>query len=193
MKRKIDNRLERQIVRLLDGQLGPVQRADLEKRLIREPEANALLQEYEHQDRELREALTAAWNPSVRTDAAELVAPDADVPARAMLGRRAWWAGAAAAIVLLGAGAWLAWRNAGPQAATEPPPPLVATPPREDTSAVDPSAADVVLPGAPATPGRRVRRVDRFYIDVFDDETREFRRFHIDREQIRNEPTYVGL
>ncbi len=48
MTRKIDNRLERQIVRLLDGQLGPRQRAELEKQLIRDPEANALRQEYEN-------------------------------------------------------------------------------------------------------------------------------------------------
>ena len=52
---------------------------------------------------------------------------------------------------------------------------------------------DMVLPDLPGLRGPKVRRIDRFHIDVFDDETREFRRFHIDREQIRNQPTYVGL
>ncbi len=188
--RRVCRRLQRQILRRLDGQLSEEETALLERELIRNPSANRLLREYSELDRQCREALDVALAPSGARSASP-----APRPAERRPRARRWGAVAAAAAALLAGGLWAAWgvldgpgadaptRSAAldrpnPQPHIQKEVPRVH-PPRDRTE------TDAVWPP--------VRRIDRYRIDVFDEQTNQLHRLNLDHEHLRVPVSWEGL
>jgi anti-sigma factor RsiW len=113
----VDENIERLIVRRLDGELTEDERVELDRALLRSPEARALLEEYERIDASasaaLASSLAADGEPSVSFP--RIAAP----PARKGYSR-AWWAlpaAVAAAIAVLVT--FIGPRPKGPELVTE--------------------------------------------------------------------------
>jgi len=180
MRHDTSRDLERRINLLLDGRLSEAEAAELEKELIRNPRANLLRQDYARGDEQVRRALDAILAPS-----AEEVCPTEAAVARSAASFSRWPAAAAAtaaAALLLAAGAYLAWRADGTTSPTSPPK-LVAHG-EDERPAVEPAPPDTWQPPAePDVPEHRVRRIDRYSVDVFDPQTQELRRLLVDQEQ----------
>jgi anti-sigma factor RsiW len=127
----VDPNIERLIVRRLDGELTPDEQLELDRVLLKCPEARALLEEYERID-----GLASAAVASV-------VADDREMPARSEpLGQqqpahgysRAWWALPAAVAAAIALAALLGVPDVkGPQLVEQPP----SAPPKLAQSAVN--------------------------------------------------------
>ncbi len=167
----IDERVEHLVSRSLDGELTEAESLELNRLLIRSPEARALMEEHERTGTLAGEALRAAFADGASSD------ERAGQLARAAVSRRRPWpamrrAPAVAAAVLVGmiigggAGHWAATRAipAAPEPAGIDPahPPLVAgaVPVEDDSSAI-------VVEG----PRRHEQRTVHDIFGVFDEET----------------------
>jgi len=170
--------IEAQITRLLDGELAEAERTELERQLLCDPEAHAMLREVRALDEQVRAALAAALAPR---------------RAEGSPGRRMSWpavAAVAAAVVLAG----VLWATLRP--GPDRPGPHVAKAPdglKPTTAAVE-MATDQFIP---APRGQRflrpVRRIDRFPVGLFDAESGQFRIIDIDREQTQTQPVWLDL
>lgn len=88
---RVNERIERLIVRRLDGELTADEQLELDRELMRSPEARDLLDSYQQID----EAASAALVEAVGTDnelSVALADLPATVPARSTRHGRAWWA-----------------------------------------------------------------------------------------------------
>ncbi len=97
----VDARIERLIVRRLDGELSDPEQAELDRAILRDPHVRALLEEYERIDSAASAALVEALDGGVRPPARS--ARIAAQPARRGYGRM-WWllpVAAAAAVAVL--------------------------------------------------------------------------------------------
>lgn len=175
--------LEVKINRLLDGELSQADRAELERQLLRDPAAHAMLRTCTALDEQCRDALDAALGQPIPT------------AARQAGRRRALWAAsAAAAAVLLAAVLWSVF--SGPSPSPEPGPDVANIPDNPDPSSLP--TIELMLdqfdPDPPSgRPVRPVRRVDRFPVGVFDAEAGQLRIFHVDREHSRIQPVWDDL
>jgi len=171
--------IEVKINRLLDGELAGAERAELERELLCNPDAHAMLRDYTALDEQVREAMDAALAPS---------------PSQAPPARRALWPAVAAAVAAAAVLAVVLWSTFQHR----PGPPdrnIVKTPdnPAPTTAAVE-LITDQFVPTPPAeTFVRPVRRVDRFPVGLFDAESGQFRVIQVDREQTRMQPVWLDL
>jgi len=175
MTDRVDEHLEERIIRLVDGELNEAEAAALERELLRNPAAARLKQEVEQQDETVRLALEAA-----------LTAPSGagrTVAARRTMTLLRWTTTAAAAAIVLGGALWLVWPSNETVRA-----------PRGDGVANGDAGARVEQPAAldafqpptePEVPLRRIRHVDRFYVDFYDEQRNEFRRVPFERERVQ--------
>lgn len=186
MAEKVTKDLQRRIVRLLDGELSGPEADELERELIRSPSGNRLLREYERQDHLVSDALAGVLSP---LSAEEHPPAPAARPQRPSA--RPWTAAAAAAAAaMLATGLWFGLGPDGPAGA----PPGERVSGGAGQSLTEASAADRWVPPAEAEfPARRVRRIDRFSFDVFDEQGNEFRRLYVDREQTQIRLTSMDL
>ena len=173
--------LEVKINRLLDDELSQADRAELERQLLRDPAAHAMLRTCTALDEQCRDALDAA-----------LGRPATAAVRQAGRRRALWAASAAAAAVLLVAVLWSAFpaRPPGPDRD-------VATIP-ENPAPTSARTVELMLdrfdPAPPAgMSARPVRNVDRFPVGVFDAEAGQLRIFHVDREHNRIQPVWDDL
>lgn len=169
----IDERTENLINRRLDGELTDDESLELDKRLIRSPGAQALMEEYERAGLVAGEVLrTAVGENDVGHDRAEQLARTAAFRGRPW---RAWRGGVAVAAVFLGViigvgmGYWLS---------------TPAVPVTSDPAVVQPSdVTEPLIATAPTEldrdkvrsleqPPRRERRVVQDVVGVFDEKTR---------------------
>ena len=171
--------IELKISRLLDGELPGPDRAELERELLCNPAAHAMLRDYTALDERVREAMDTALAPR------QVDAPPA---------RRALWPAAAAAAAAAAVLAVVLWSTFKPR--PDGPAPYVAKTsgnPKPTTAAVEmitdqfdptPAAETFVTP---------VRRVDRFPVGLFDAESGQFRIIQVDREQTRMQRVWLDL
>ncbi len=168
----IDERTEQLINRRLDHELSEEEALELNKRLIRSPEARALLEEYERTDGLARETLRT-WSLQAGVSGAERAAAEISTPhsrlSRIGVGVRA---AAAALLLVTMAGAPSFWKAAPPQ------------PRGRQTDAV----ANLLLP-APAPPASPVvegprhetHQLHRDVIGVWDEETQSIYLLEMDQ------------
>jgi len=183
MTDRVDEHLEERIIRLIDGELGEAEAAELERELLRNPAAARLKQEYEQQNETVKLALEAA-----------LTAPsgaERTVAARRTMTLLRWTTAAAAAAIVLGGLLWFAL-PAGKTPGT--PGPIGVADSSAGSRVEQPEALDAYQPPAePEVPVRRVRHVDRFYVDFYDEQRNEIRRVPFEREQVRIVPVAMSL
>ncbi len=135
MARRLDEELERRIVRQLDGELSGPEREQLARELLRDPKARRRMEEYAAADSRAAEALRAAF-----TQAGAMSLRHGQSPRRRPRSTwRRWAVPAAAAAVLLAAGGGYLGRLLVPGGDDGPGPgrPTVA---RENGAAVEPPA-----------------------------------------------------
>ncbi len=184
MTDRVDEHLEERIIRLIDGELGEAEAAGLQRELLRNPAAARLKLEYEQQNEAVKLAMEAA-----------LTAPNgagSTVTGRPTITLLRWATAAAAAAIVLGGALWIAW----PTNETTPGPGgdgAVASG-GSGSRVEQPAALDTFQPPAePDVPLRRVRHVDRFYVDFYDEQRNELRRVPFEREQVRIVPVAMGM
>jgi len=178
--------LEIKINRLLDGELDDAGAEEMQRRLLRDPDAHAMLRDFKAMDDQCRDAMAAALTPG-RADA------PADGPTS---GRFTVWAAvsAAAAAVVLGIALWAIFgpgrQGPGPAGniadATDNTNPPTSRPVELVTDRFDP------VPPAEAL-FRPVRHVDRVPIGVFDAESGQLRVFLVDYEQEQHKAQWRDL
>lgn len=183
MTDRVDEHLEEQIIRLVDGELSEAEAAELEREFLRNLAAARLKLEYEQQNETVKLALEAA-----------LTAPSGagrTVAARRTMTLLRWTTAAAAAAIVLGGALWIAWpANETTGVPGESDVADASADPRGKQSA----ALDAYQPPAePEVPLQRVRHVDRFYVDFYDEKRNEFRRVPYEREQVRIVPVAMDL
>ncbi len=174
--------IEIMINRLIDGELSPSEAAALDRRLLRDPEAHAMLRDYRAMDDECRDVIGAALAPTPVADSSE---PN-----------RTWGVAvlalAAAAAVVVGVVLWSAFAPP-PQA----PRPILAGD-IVDQSPTTARSAELAIDRFDPTPVRHimtnpVRRVDRIPVGLYDAESRQMRIILVDREQEQPEPQWQDL
>ena len=183
MMDRVDEHLEERIIRLIDGELGEAEAAELERELLRNPAAARLKLEYEQQNETVRLALEAA-----------LTAPSGaggTVAARRTMTLLRWTTAAAAAAIVLGGALWIAWPA---HETTGVPGGSNVADSSAGSRGEQPAALDAYQPPSePEVPLQRVRHVDRFYVDFYDEQRNEFRRVPFEREQVRIVPVAMGM
>ncbi|MDP6635495.1 MAG: hypothetical protein QGG42_11385 [Phycisphaerae bacterium] len=174
--------IEIMINRMVDGELTPDKRAALERQLLRDPEAHAMLRDYEALDSECRDAIGSALAPPA-------------VNAEQSESNRSWaWAisaSAAAAAVVLGVVLWSTIierpdESGGIAGEIRTPAPTTADRIELVTDRFDPT------PPAPIMI-RPVRSVDRIPVGLYDAETGQMKIILVDREQEQREPQWLDL
>ena len=169
--------LEVKITRLLDGELSPDERSELEREVLREPEAHALMRK------------TAAVDELCRVALDEALAPRRG---RATSRWRWAWpaavAGAAAAAIVA-----VVLSSAFQSRPARPDRKIVSVPPTLAPAPVELVADEFDPTPLPETPARPVRRVDRFPVGLFDAESGQFRVIQVDREQTQMQPVWLDL
>ncbi|MCP4377889.1 MAG: hypothetical protein GY794_17140 [bacterium] len=172
--------IEIKINRLLDGELDQSERESLQRRLLRDPEAHAMLRDYGSLDDQCRDAIGAALDqkPTERTGAGKMWAFTISVAA-------------AAAAIVLGVALW---------------PVFTERPDVPGVIAVD--GSDLKLPTIPVvelvadrfdpTPSsnpmlRPVRQVDRVPVGLFDAESGQLKIILVDHEQEQREVAWLDL
>jgi len=178
--------LEAKINRLLDGELDAADSDEMQRRLLRDPAAHAMLRAYKTLDRQCRDAMETVLTPK-RSDAP---------PGEHEGGRWGIWAAAAAvaAAVVLGVALWAVFYGppAGPGPArdiannTDNTLPATSRPVEFVRDRFDP-----MLPSEAAL--RPVRHVDRFPVGLFDANSGQLRVFLVDHEQEQREPQWLDL
>jgi len=176
--------LEVNITRLLDGELAPHERAELERDMLRQPAAHDMLRAAAALDEQCRDALGAAL------DAARgLPALPNRRPLRAV-------AALAAAAAVLGIVLWSVFHERGGPIGPAPEPGFVANPnpPSPVTAPTVELVADEYDPTPPPA-GRvtPVRRVDRIPVGLFDAESGRFRVIQVEREQTQIQHAWLDL
>ncbi len=172
--------LEVKITRLLDGELPADERSELEREVLRAPEAHALLRDTRAVDELCRAALDEALAPR-----------RAAAPSR---WRWAWPAAVAAAAAVAIVAVVLS--SAFQDRPDTPPREIAKTPPTPPSSA--PATVELVADEfdpapPPETFVRPVRRVDRIPVGLFDAESGQFRVIQVDREQTQMQPVWLDL
>jgi hypothetical protein len=170
------------INRLIDNRLDPDQQAALEKQLLRDPEAHAMLRASQSLDDECRDAIEASLTTKTRAET--------DPPAG-----RAWplaIIAAAAAVIVIGIAVWAAitpdpGASSGPIAGGEIQPGPTTM-----------QSAELAVDRFDPTPVRHmmtnpVRRVDRIPVGLYDAESGQMRIILVDREQEQPEPQWLDL
>ena len=109
-----DERLLRRIVRQIDGELGEAERAELTRRLVRDPSAHRLADEIASADRSAAEALQEAFAGGGQDALRQWSAARRRLASRRLRARAGM---AAAAAVLLGFGVWAVDRALRPPVA----------------------------------------------------------------------------
>lgn len=179
----IDERTEHLITRKLDGELADAESLELNKLLIRDPQARALLEEHARQEQRAGEAIRALVSVWARGSMAAEVA--AWVPSR-----RRWWYSLAAISAVAAAFtlAVLLWQRpaAAPDGEAMPTDSLVSSGP-----------PDAVEPLHPADPGympvvehprRETDNLEREVIGVWDRQSRSLYLLEADRTDLLVEP-----
>lgn len=210
------NELEERIVRALDGELNAAQRAGLDRELLRDPEARRLMDEYRRIDRRAALALGAALAGRTQPLRVAGIRPRAG---RSATWRCLSIALTAAAMGLLAVGVWMIvheglWppgEPAGPSAGRSPAcatdtPPAVArvrgakatTPAKRALHEANGAGVPLLYDTADPTPffgaprqGNRI--IDRRFIGVFDEATRELFVIEVDRVQTRIDTVSLDL
>jgi len=169
--------IEIMINRLVDGELDPAERAVLERQLLRDPEAHAMLRACGDLDDQCRDAIRAA----LETPAGEQSSPS-----------RSWaFAVAAAAAIVLGVALWSVFIGL-----PEVPVDIAGNidDPMPTTVRGVELAVDRFDPTPPRQPMLRpVRHVDRIPVGLFDAESGQLKIILVDREQEQREPQWVDL
>jgi len=170
--------IEIAINRLLDGELDPTERAEMQRQLLRNPDAHAMLRACGDLDDRCRDAIASA------------LAPGSD-GARSAPGGSWAVAGAAAAAVVLGVVLWSVFIN------------RPAVPGHIAGKIDNPTPATIrgielaVDRFDPAPPGqvitRPVRHVDRIPVGLFDAESGQVKIILVDHEQERPEVQWLDL
>jgi len=168
------------INRLIDGRLDPDQQAALEKRLLRDPEAHAMMRASRALDEECRLAIGATLDSKPQT-------------AEPSTGRTWTIAIALAAAASIAIGVVL-WTAIAPRPHGEPP--LAGQTPDPGPTAMQP--AELAIDRFDPTPVRHtitnpVRRVDRIPVGLYDAESGQMRIILVDREQQKPEPQWLDL
>ena len=171
--------IEITINRLVDGELGEGDREALQRQLLRDPEAHAMLRACEALDDRCRDAIGDA------------LAPGSAAAGRSGPGR--WWAfaAAAAAAVVLEVALWSVFLGR-----PEPPGGIAGKieNPRPTTIRGVELAADRFDPTPPGQMMiRPVRHVDRIPVGLFDAESGQLKIILVDREQEQREPQWLDL
>jgi len=178
--------LEIKINRLLDGELDEAGVEEMQRRLLRDPEAHAMLRACRELDGECRDAMETVLGPD-----------RADTPMAVQAGGRLGiWASAAAAAaaVVLGVALWSIFTSS-----SERPGPAgdIA---RITDNTIPPTSRPVEFvtdrfdPTPPAEAAiRPVRHVDRFPVGVFDAESGQLRVFLVDHEQEQRGAQWLDL
>jgi len=170
------------INRLIDNRLDPDQQAELEKRLLRDPEAHAMLRASQSLDDECRDAIEAALATKRRAKTAPLA-------------RRAWGAAimaATAAAIVVGIAVWAALTPdpgapSGPISGGEiQPGPTTMQSAELAVDRFDPTPVGHMMTNP-------VRRVDRIPVGLYDAESGQMRIILVDREQEQPEPQWLDL
>lgn len=170
--------LEVKVNRLLDGELPRDERTELERQLLRNPDAQAMLRDYKAADERCRDAIDRAL-ASRRGDPSD--------------GRSLWWpaAAAAAAAAVLGVVLWSAFQS------TPDGPARHVVKKQQDPVPRPPAAVELTTdqfdPTPAAAPATGVRRVDRFPVGLFDAKSGQFRIIQVDREQTQTQPVWLDL
>jgi hypothetical protein len=200
--------IERQIVRCLDGELSADEAAELQRRLLRDPRAQRMYEEYATVDAKASAALKAAagaarpmeaWEVLARAGGEQAVAggePAAASGRRYSPGRLAWAGGglAAAAAVVVAVAVWSAGRPGGEVAMVVTPtvqpggPALVPGgaglgPGGEDVSAGAGVFTNTSAPDATAGPQQGIRVIDDQWVPVYDEKLNQFRPMDVKRHQ----------
>ncbi len=184
---RMDDRLERLITRRLDGELTEAEELELNKLLIRSPEARRLLEDYQRQD-----ALVTAALRETLSGAPSMV-PLADGPCGASQPKRMPWlrplAVAASIGLVAGLGAYFAadlWSRAGAADGHASPPHVII--------AANPPAVTPVDSGAGGhEPVYRRQAVDRDILGVLGDDGKTLYLMEINRTQTASEPVGADL
>lgn len=184
MTEPIEPELEARIVASLDGRLSSAQQAELDRHILREPAARAVMERYRDVDRRAAAALDAAVGGMHLA-----------VGARGESAAR-WLRGGlmAAAAALLGVGLWVAlqpgWTDPSRRVTVSDP---TTRPPSRGLKIAAPKAATVwvhdTAEAAPMidVPRRGDRVIDRQYFGAFDEDKREFYLWQVDRVRTRVE------
>ena len=213
MSESTQNELERRIVRALDGELSASQRADLDRELLRNPEARSLMEAYRQIDRQTASALRAAFGPRGAALSVGATARPTSPP-----GTLRWMpiglAAAAMALLAVGVGMLIYGAPWQPGGAAPGPGPLAVG--REGAGAAETSPAVAVARGArlgshdagpdvplmydmadPSpmfdAPRRGDRIIDRRFFGVFDESKRELYLIEVDRVRTRIDTVSLDL
>lgn len=178
--------LEVKITRLLDGELSSDERAELERELLLDPAAHAMLRDATALDERCRDAL----------DAALAGGGGATVLARRRALRTVGAVAAAAAAAVLAVVLWSVFHDRpgpavpgpAPEVAVDPHPPTPTT--GRTVELVSDEFDPTPPPAARVTP---VRRVDRFPVGLFDAESGQFRVIQVERERTQIQPAWLDL
>ena len=173
--------IEIMINRLVDGELAPADRAALQRQLLRDPDAHAMLRAYGALDEQCRDAIGAVLAP---------------VPAMGHSGPGRSWAfaavgAAAAAAVVLGVVLWLVFigRPDAPGSIAG----NIDNPMPTTIQGVE-LAADRFDPTPPGQMMiRPVRHIDRIPVGLFDAESGQLKIILVDHEQEQREPQWLDL
>jgi len=170
--------IEIMINRLVDGELEPDEQATLERQLLRDPDAHAMLRDCEALDDRCRDAIALALGT-------------ASAVGRSRLGRSWALAATAAAAVVLGVVLWSIFIGL-----PEVPVDIAGNSdnPTPTTIRGVELVADRFDPAPPAQMMiRPVRHVDRIPVGLFDAESGQMRIILVDREQEQREPQWLDL
>ncbi|MDP6546473.1 MAG: hypothetical protein QGH60_21045 [Phycisphaerae bacterium] len=170
--------IEIMINRLVDGELDPIERQALERQLLRDPEAHAMLRACGALDDQCRDAIASALAP----------APAAGQSRRG----RSWaFAAAAAAAVVLGVVSWSIFiprpePSGGIAGNIDNPTPTTMRNVKLVVDRFDPAPPEQMMI-------RPVRHVDRIPVGLFDAESGQLKIILVDREQEQRESQWLDL
>jgi len=172
--------IEIMINRMIDGELDPDQQTALEKRLLRDPQAHAMLRELRSTDDECRNAIGAALAAKPQTAAHPNGAWRAAIVAAAV----------AAAIVV----AVVLWAALAP----DPNPSRMIADGAGRQAPTTVHSAELAVDRFDPTPPRQVitrpvRRIDRIPVGLYDPESGQMRIILIDRQQEHTDPQWLDL
>ncbi|HUU82151.1 MAG TPA: hypothetical protein VM243_01485 [Phycisphaerae bacterium] len=177
---QVDDRIERLIVRRLDGELSDEEALELDRELLRSPQARQLLEEYRRIDGAAVEALTAA----IGDDAGEAVPFPVVTTTRRKGYSRLWWALPAAVAATLALIVMFTPRPAADWQIAETPPQPVVTQPQN----TEPTHTQPAFPGrsgiqqAGYGPGSLDRAVNQDLLYILGDDGNIY---VIDRQHMR--------
>jgi len=174
--------LEVKIARLLDGELSADERAELERELLLDPAAHAMLRDATALDEQCRDALDAVLAGGV-------------APARPTWRALPAVGAAAAAAAVLAVVLWSAFHDRPGRAVPDPAPEVAVDPhpPTPGTARTVKLVSDEFDPAPPAARGTPVRRVDRFPVGLFDAESGRFRVIQVERERTQIQQAWLDL